>query len=125
MGKMQRTKGANAERELLSLLNDGLGLNLTRNLTQTREGGADCDDLDGFALEIKRHETLHLAQWWEQTLAQAAGKIPALAYRQSRKPWSFIVPMDCLNGDFPASTDLDFTVTLSLKGFILLVRMKK
>ena len=42
MGKMQRNKGANAERELLSLLNDGLGLNLTRNLTQTREGGADC-----------------------------------------------------------------------------------
>ena len=125
MGKMQRTKGATAERELLKLLSDGLGLNLTRNLLQTREGGADCDDLEGYALEIKRHETLQLATWWRQAVEQAGDKVPVLAYRQSRHPWLFVVPMCCLNKDFPAGNEFEFTATLSIQGFTLLVRMNK
>ena len=125
MGKMQRTKGATAERELLKLLSDGLGLNLTRNLTQTREGGADCDDLEGYALEIKRHETLQLTTWWKQAVEQAGNKVPVLAYRQSRKPWVFVVPMSCLNKDLPAGNEFEFTATLSIQGFVLLVRINK
>lgn len=125
MGKMQRTKGATAERELLKLLSDGLGLNLTRNLTQTREGGADCDDLEGYALEIKRHETLQLTTWWRQAVEQAGDKVPVLAYRQSRHPWLFVVPMNCLNKYFPAGNEFEFTATLSIQGFILLVRMNR
>jgi len=125
MGKMQRTKGAAAERELLKLLSDGLGLNLTRNLTQTREGGADCDDLEGYALEIKRHETLQLTTWWRQAVEQAGDKVPVLAYRQSRHPWLFVVPMSCLNKDFHIGNEFEFTATLSIQGFILLVRMNR
>ena len=67
MGKMQRNKGAQAERELFALLTDGLGLNITRNLVQTRAGGADTIDIPGVALEVKRHEVLQIGSWWEQT----------------------------------------------------------
>lgn len=112
-GRGKRNKGANAERELLRIIGDRLGIPLSRNLTQTRNGGADCLDLPGVALEVKRCEQLQLNQWWRQAQRQApAGKIPVLAYRQSRKPWAIVVPLAWLTGlDFsPTATaviDLD------------------
>ncbi len=54
MSAMQRRKGAAGEREVLKLLGDELGVLLSRNLQQTREGGADCIALKGFAIEVKR-----------------------------------------------------------------------
>ena len=41
MGAMQRRKGATGERELIALLREHLGEELTRNLDQARDGGAD------------------------------------------------------------------------------------
>jgi len=87
---MQRSKGAAAEREFLRLLGDELGESLTRNLSQTREGGADCVHLRGWAIEIKRHERLSRPSWWRQACEQAhrLGVQPMLAWRRSREPWS-------------------------------------
>ena len=126
MGKMQRTKGATAERELLARLNEGLGINLSRNLKQTREGGADCDDLEGFSLEIKRQETLCLPDWWRQANEQAGDKIPVLAYRQSRKPWSFVLDLYDLCPDvyLSRSKDIYLTATISMQAFIVFVRQR-
>jgi hypothetical protein len=65
---------------------------LTRNLTQTREGGYDVVGLDWLALEVKRHENLQVSQWWKQTLRQARpDQVPMLMYRQNRTPWRFRV----------------------------------
>ena len=67
-----RTKGARGEREVLKLLGEELGIDLQRNLVQTREGGADCLCVRGFAIEIKRQERLSRPTWWRQACEQAA-----------------------------------------------------
>ena len=90
MSASQRRKGAAAEREVLKLLGDELGQVLQRNLTQTREGGADCLCVQGFAIEIKRQEKLSRPAWWRQACEQAqrAGGEPLLLYRRNREAWT-------------------------------------
>lgn len=126
MGKMQRNKGAQAERELFHLLTDGLGLNVSRNLTQTRMGGADTIDIPGVALEVKRQETLQLNAWWEQTLAQAGDRMPLLAYRQSRKPWLFVIDLYDLAPAFFHSRGQDIThcAILSIQSVVVFLRQR-
>ena len=89
MGKSQREKGRKAEIEFLKLLGDELGEMLTRNLSQTREGGADCLCVKGWAIEVKRQERLSRRAWWRQACEQAErlGVQPMLAYRRNREPW--------------------------------------
>lgn len=92
-GNTSRRKGAAAERELLRLLGDELGVVLQRNITQTRGGGADCLELSGFAVEIKRQERLSRPAWWRQAVEQAerVGLEPIVFYRRSREPWAALV----------------------------------
>jgi len=87
---MQRRKGAAAEREVLKLLGEELGQMLTRNLTQTREGGADCLAVKGWAIEVKRQERLSRPAWWRQAVEQAqrVGAEPMLLFRRSREEWT-------------------------------------
>ena len=87
---MQRRKGAAAEREVLKLLGQELGQLLTRNLTQTREGGADCLAVKGWAIEIKRQERLSRPTWWKQACEQAqrVGAEPMLLFRRNREKWT-------------------------------------
>jgi hypothetical protein len=95
-----RSKGQRGEREAIDLLQEWLApvtaaakvdpVELSRNLTQTREGGYDVVGLDWLALEVKRHENLQVSTWWKQTLRQARpDQIPMLMYRQNRTPWKF------------------------------------
>ncbi len=90
MGAMSRTKGARAELEVLKLLGTELGQALQRNISQTREGGADCLCVKGWAIEVKRVEQLSRPAWWRQAVAQAlrVGAEPMLLYRRSREPWA-------------------------------------
>ena len=83
-----RSKGASAERELFKLISDALGIEVKRNLVQTREGGYDTR-VGGFALEVKRVEQPDFTSWWNQAVKQAslAKLMPMLAYRRSRQPW--------------------------------------
>jgi hypothetical protein len=83
-----RTKGASAERELFKLISEALGVEVKRNLVQTREGGYDTK-VGGFALEVKRVEQPDFTSWWNQAVKQAdlAKLMPMLAYRRSRQPW--------------------------------------
>ena len=89
MSASQRRKGAAGEREFLRELGSELGDCLTRNLQQTREGGADCLCVRGWAIEVKRQEALSRPAWWRQACEQAerAGAQPMLAYRRNREPW--------------------------------------
>ena len=90
MSKASRSKGQRGEREALKLLGDELGEILQRNITQTREGGADCLQVRGWAIEIKRCERLSRPAWWRQACKQAEkeGVEPMLLYRRSREPWT-------------------------------------
>ena len=123
MGLRERRKGASGERELRRLLCDALGIEITRNLAQSHRGGCDLLGVGPWALEVKRQERLALTQWWYQACEQSVDAIPALAYRQSRKPWLFMVPLeyllerDCCQDWFSRPT-----ATLDLEGFCLLTR---
>lgn len=90
MSASQRRKGAAAERELLKLLGAELGESLKRNLQQTREGGADCLCVRGWAIEVKRQERLSRPAWWRQACEQAtrAAAEPMLFFRRSREQWT-------------------------------------
>ena len=125
MGKMSRNKGAAAEREVAKLLAGALGTEITRNLDQTRDGGYDLKGLN-VALEVKRCEQLAINNWWAQAVRQGAEsrKVPALVYRQSRKPWRFRLHMRDLFEDMEhiPHEDIEFTVEMELKAFVELLR---
>ena len=96
MSASQRRKGAVGERQFLKALGDELGYVLQRNLQQTREGGADCLCVKGWAIEVKRQESLSRPAWWRQAVEQAerAGAQPMLAYRRNREPWRVWIKPD-------------------------------
>jgi len=95
-----RVKGRSGEQEIVKLLTTKLGdflvdrhghpLEISRNLDQVREGGADIMSIPPFAIEIKRHENLLVNAWWSQTLSQCTrtNPIPVLMYRKNRQPWT-------------------------------------
>ena len=95
MTKASRDKGARRERELLSELQDQLGDDyppLKRNYAQTAEGGADCIDLDGFAIEVKGCEQFRSA-FFDQAKEQAGEGIPVVAWKKNRQPWRVFVEL--------------------------------
>lgn len=119
MSASQRRKGAAGENELCRLLGDELGLDISRKLGQARDGGNDVD-VGKFAVEIKRHETLALPAWWRQAVANAGDRIPAVAFRQSRKGWIFCVPWNW----YQAHPDTSYgnAVLATLTAFAAMVR---
>ena len=132
MGTMQRNKGAKGERELARVLWEHLGVELRRNLDQSRTGGHDliamgyspaAVTMRRFALEVKRRYLIKpadIAAWWHQATEQAdrAGLIPALAYRADHRPWRIVIPLASIREDLPG----DQTATLTVEGFAALVR---
>lgn len=127
MAKMQRDKGARAERELFALLSDELGTIVQRNLVQTRDSGADSLSIPGFAIEVKRHETPFRQAWWDQVNATrhqngfAPGKgglTPLLFYRQSRHPWTAVFDL----ADFLPNVDADSLCHTNLSTICQLIR---
>lgn len=66
---------------------------LQRNLAQTREGGADCIEVPGWAIEVKGCERF-LSAWFDQAKRQAgADRLPAVMWKQNRKPWRVFVEL--------------------------------
>ena len=90
-----RTKGHSAEREIVILFKKN-GIDVSRNLIQTRSGGCDLVTegtiLEPFAIEIKR-----VGRWspsirkayWDQAQQQAdkIGKIPLLIWKLDYGSW--------------------------------------
>lgn len=98
MGARERSKGQRGENELAALLSDELGIPIKRMLGQERDGGADLH-VGPLRVQVKRCETVRLAEWWRQTCADAVGGIPVLAYRASRRPWMFRMALADLLGE--------------------------
>lgn len=127
---MQRRKGARGERELIALLREHLGEELTRNLDQVRDGGADLKGgmmLACYAIECKRAAKAEVRSWWEQAFAQAYdiadGRTPVLAYRLDRQPWQFVMSIaEVIGGDWRYWPGLEYTVTMRVEAFAALVR---
>lgn len=96
--KSPKAKGTSGEYEVRNLLTMwgqecGVRLDLTRNLLQVREGGADIDGVLGLEIEVKRVESNGINQWWSQVCraSDKSGKTPLLAHRRNRQPWRFRV----------------------------------
>jgi hypothetical protein len=125
-GKSRRAKGSTGEREFFKALSGLLGETVTRDLSQTRDGGAD-GRVGGWRIEVKRQEKTRLMPWWEQAAGQALAPAcwPALAYRASRMPWKVVVPLERLAPEaFGRTRDqgLTWTAEISLDAFATLVR---
>lgn len=95
MGKAQRRKGADGEREVCAILRDSLGIDAKRNLTQTREGG--CDIVCGpFNLEIKRRARIgQIYDWMEQAAAscESSPQTPTVVCRGDGKKWLVVMTL--------------------------------
>lgn len=98
MGKQQRDKGNRGERELMALISEELGGTYRRSMESERSGGADCLEVPGWAIEVKRTETF-LSAFWEQACEQAekARRRPALFWRKNRHGWVAHVDLHDLN----------------------------
>ncbi|MGI9277838.1 MAG: putative PDDEXK endonuclease [Endozoicomonas sp.] len=115
MGKPSRDKGAKGEREFIHALEILTHLptgSLRRRLAQYQSGGCDIEvvkhqcpenarllqQLENFALEIKRHASASpgdIRQWWLQACQQAqqCGRHPVLAFRADRGNWQCLIPV--------------------------------
>lgn len=92
MGKSQRTKGAAGEREVCHLIQNTLGFDAKRNLSQTREGG--CDIAVGpFHIEVKRRAKIGgIYDWMEQAEASCmSGEHPVVFCRADGKKWLVVM----------------------------------
>ena len=85
-----KKKGSGGERELVEILT-AEGFPAHRN-DQRFTGGignpdVSAEGLEGFHFEVKRTEKLNLGAAMEQAEHDAAGRVPVVAHRRSRRPW--------------------------------------
>lgn len=94
MSAKSRRKGANAERELISMLRDRLGEldGLKRNLNQYRASGDDFS-CGPFSVECKRTERF-LTSYLHQAEENAGERIPVVAWRSNGQKWRFLPILD-------------------------------
>ena len=136
MGKMSRDKGAGGEREFRRLFSELVGVQVERNLCQTRDGGksGDTEPIGHWSIEIKRAAKAEINRWWAQASEQAGtDKIPALAYRVDRHDWRVVVPLYSSDRDIKTymggheigkthSVSIEWTAEIRLQAFAALVR---
>lgn len=133
-GLFAREKGKRAEREAVKLLQPiinevygkyGLEIpELQRNQMQSHKGGYDIVGLEWLALEVKHQETLHISDWWSQTVRQAGEeRTPVLIYKQNRVKWRVV-----MYGFLPAGGDwIDWPrtpVDITLEAFLTYFRVR-
>lgn len=94
MGRASRTKGAVGERELARTIRaHGFACERTGRNGITSEDVTH--DIPGVHLEAKRRETLAIPAWIRQAETDApAGRVPVVAFRQSRQPWRVVVSLE-------------------------------
>ncbi|QIQ60831.1 hypothetical protein [Stenotrophomonas phage vB_SmaS_BUCT548] len=102
-----RQKGANGEREVATWMNEivervcieeGVPVPvkpiIQRNQNQSAVGGSDLTNPFGYAIEVKRQETLSVNTWWNQSCVAAKefGGTPVVIYRQNgKRSWHVVM----------------------------------
>lgn len=105
MSKSQRTKGANGERELATILSDHLGLIVKRTLGQARDGGHDIQT-GRFKWEVKRRKAIAVYDFMAQ-IEEACeyNETPIVAMRADGKQWLVMMKLEdflpMLSGEMP------------------------
>ena len=86
MGRSQRTKGANAEREVVHIMTE-YGIEAKRGQCFNHEPDIVADDFP-LHVEVKRQETTKIHDWYKQATEQCRdGKLPAVVHRRSREDY--------------------------------------
>lgn len=95
MSKAQRTKGAAGEREICDMIFENLGIEVHRNLQQTRDGGADIK-LKPYSIEVKRRAAIgNIYDWMNQASAGCdMAERPIVVCRADRKQWLAVMPIE-------------------------------
>lgn len=87
MGRSQRRKGAERERELAAKLSEDFGRVVRRNIGQARDGGDDITTLP-FRWEAKARKAFSVWEFMDQCAAACqAGERPIVALRADGRPW--------------------------------------
>jgi len=94
MSKSQRNKGASGERDVCNLIKEHLGVDVKRNLNQTREGGADIK-MPPFSIEVKRRARIgNIYDWMVQSQKSCSdGEKPIVICRADRRDWLVVMPI--------------------------------
>ena len=84
IGKSQRDKGANAEREVANIIKQ-YGFVARRGLVFIHENDI-VSDLP-IHVEVKRQETTKIHEWFKQAESACGDLPPTVVHRRSREPW--------------------------------------
>ena len=85
-GRANRNRGNAYEREIVGILREHLGIEVKRNLSQTRDSGADIL-LDRYVIECKRRAKIAVYEWMDQAEeACQIGQRPIVVCRGDGKP---------------------------------------
>ncbi len=96
MGRAQREKGANGEREVAAILRQaGFDVDRVPNSGGLRVRG-DLTGVDGYHLEVKRQEVARFPLWLRQANGECDGKVPVVVWRPNRGQWTATLPLDAL-----------------------------
>lgn len=96
MGKSQQRKGADGERELVTVLRE-YGFDAERGGSLSFGEVPDITGLPGVHIECKRCEQLRLPEWMQQAIRDSErfrDGIPAVFHRRNRQPWLVTVRLE-------------------------------
>lgn len=94
MGKRQRERGAETEREVCEKIAASTGWVVKRELGQARDGGCDIR-LGQFVLEVKRRKSIAVYEWVDQAKAACAPyEIPVVVCRGDKREFLVIQRLD-------------------------------
>jgi hypothetical protein len=101
-----RRKGHAFENSICKLIHLELGISVSRNIEQTRDGGCDIELADLFAIECKRYASnaggWFQPDWWKQAERSATlcNMIPCLIWKYDRQPIRMALPIYSINSDY-------------------------
>nr|DAU41089.1 MAG TPA: HOLLIDAY JUNCTION RESOLVASE, ENZYME, HOMOLOGOUS RECOMBINATION, HOLLIDAY [Caudoviricetes sp.] len=90
-----KRKGNAGEVEFCKLIFENLGIDVHRNLQQTRDGGADIK-LKPYSIEVKRRAAIgNIYDWMSQaTEGCDLSERPIVVCRADRKQWLAVMPIE-------------------------------
>ena len=96
MGKSQQRKGADGEREIVTVLNE-YGYSVERGGSETFGTVPDVIGLPGIHIEVKRVERLNISEAMKQAIRDTEfflDGMPTLFHRRNREPWLVTMRLD-------------------------------
>lgn len=124
MGKMSRDKGSRFELWICKQIDEQLGFNVKRNLSQYQSKGQADIILPCFSIEAKSYAKgyTHKPDWWRQCVEEAGDLEPVLIYKYDYQEPRAVVRLSLVRSDLDA--DCNMVCTLSLDVLWYLMREK-